>query len=249
MHSLWPEPGEVDDVAARVAAEPRPAPADRPWVLVNMISSLDGAIALDGRSGGLGRPADKAVFSALRAVADVVLVGAGTARAEGYGPARPSTATRDARRARGQEEVPRIAVVTASLELDLGSPLFVDAERPTVVITHRRADPARVVAASEVAEVLLAGDDEVDLLAALRTLRAGGASVVACEGGPGLNGDLIAADLVDEWALSVAPLLVGGEAGRASRGPSAAGRVELELARVWDGDGLLLTRLVRAGAR
>ncbi|MGK2947480.1 MAG: pyrimidine reductase family protein [Acidimicrobiales bacterium] len=247
MHSLWPEPGEVDDVAARVAAEPRPVPADRPWVLVNMITSLDGAIAIDGRSGGLGQPADKAVFSALRAVADVVLVGAGTARAEGYGPARPTAATREARRARGQAEVPRIAVVTASVDLDLGSPLFADAELPTVVITHRGADPARVAAASEVAEVLLVGDDEVDLSGALRTLRAGGASVVACEGGPRLNGDLIAAGLVDEWDLSVAPLLVGGDAGRAARGPADHSGVTLELARVWEGDGLLLTRWVRPG--
>jgi hypothetical protein len=84
MRRLWPDPGEVDDIAALVAAEPRPAPADRPWVLVNMIASLDGAITIAERSGGLGGPADKAMFAALRGIADVVLVGAGTARAERY---------------------------------------------------------------------------------------------------------------------------------------------------------------------
>ena len=101
MQRLWPDPGEVDDLAGLVASEARPTHADRPWLLVNMISSLDGAIAIDGRSGGLGTPADKAVFRALRGIADVILVGAGTARAEGYGPPKPTDATRAARVARG----------------------------------------------------------------------------------------------------------------------------------------------------
>ena len=104
---------------------------DRPWVLVNMVASLDGAITIADRSGGLGGPADKAMFSALRGVADVVMAGAGTVRAEGYGPARPSDAVRAVRRARGQAEVPRIAVVTRSLDLDLATPLFTEAVEPT----------------------------------------------------------------------------------------------------------------------
>ena len=90
MRRLWPDPTEVDDVDALVAAEPRPAPVGRPWLLVNMVASLDGAITVEGRCGQLGGPADRAVFFALRAVADVVLAGAGTVRAEGYGPARPT---------------------------------------------------------------------------------------------------------------------------------------------------------------
>ena len=75
MRRLWPDPGEVDDVAALVASEARPPHADRPWLLVNMVASLDGAITIDERSGGLGGPADKAMFFALRHVADVILVG------------------------------------------------------------------------------------------------------------------------------------------------------------------------------
>jgi riboflavin biosynthesis pyrimidine reductase len=215
-------------------------------VLVNMIASLDGAIAVEGRSGGLGRPADKAMFSALRAMADVVLVGAGTARTEGYGPARPSRATRTARTARGQAEVPAIALVSRSLELDLTSPLFAEAEVPTIVITHGQADPARRAATAAVADLVVAGDATVDLPAALAALGRRGVALVACEGGPSLNGDLVAADLVDEWDLSLSPLLVGGAGGRAATGDGHPGGRPLRLDRVLEGDGLLLTRWVRA---
>ena len=167
MRRLWPDPGEVDDVAAFVAAEERPTPPDRPWLLVNMVASLDGAIAVDGRSGGLAGPADKEMFTALRAVADVVLVGAGTIRAEGYGPPRPSAATRAARRSRGQAEVPRIATVTRSLYLDVSTPLFTEAESPPIVITCAGSDPAQRDALGEVADVIVAGVDTVDLAGAL----------------------------------------------------------------------------------
>ncbi len=129
MRRLWPDPGEVDDVVAMVAADARPAPGGRPWVLVNMVASLDGAITIADRSGGLGGPADKAMFSALRGVADVVMAGAGTVRAEGYGPARPSTPSGPCAGA-AEAEVPRIAVVTRSLDLDLATPLFTEAVGP-----------------------------------------------------------------------------------------------------------------------
>jgi riboflavin biosynthesis pyrimidine reductase len=245
VRSVWPDPGEVDDVAALVASESRPAPVDRPWLLVNMITSLDGAIALDGRSGGLGRPADKTLFSALRGIADVVLVGAGTARAEAYGPARASERTRADRQRRGQAPVPTVAVVTRSLDLDLTSPLFTAVDRPTIVITSHGADSGRVGAATAVADVIQVGTDEVDLAQALRSLRQRGASTVVCEGGPRLNGDLVAADLIDEWDLSLSPLLVGGRGGRAAAGGGHPGGRTMQLDRVLEGDGLLLTRWVR----
>lgn len=228
-------------MAALVAAEARPPHPDRPWVLVNMVASLDGAIAVDGRSGALGGPADKAMLSALRAIADVILVGAGTARAEGYGPPRPSAATRAARLARGQAETPRLAVVTRSLLLDLRAPLFTEAEAAPAICTCATADPERRDAAAAVAEVLVAGDDTVDLGEALRQLHRLGARVVTCEGGPSLNGDLLAAGLVDEWDLTISPLLVGGSAGRASRGPAAPPEW-MHLDRLLEADGLLLGR-------
>ena len=111
-----------------------------------MIASLDGTTVVDGRSGALGNPTDARVLGALRRAADAVLVGAGTVRAEGYGPARPTAATRAARRARGQDEVPRIAVVTRSLDLDLSTPLFTEPEAPTIVITSASAESRAIEA-------------------------------------------------------------------------------------------------------
>jgi riboflavin biosynthesis pyrimidine reductase len=245
MRRLWPDPGAVADVAALVADEARPAPANRPWLLVNMVASLDGAITIGQRSGGLGGPADKAVFSALRGVADVVMAGAGTVRAEGYGPARASDATRAARRERGQAEVPQIAVVSRSLELDLTSPLFAEAERPTIVITCAAADAGRQAATGEVADLVVVGDAEVDLAAALLQLRQRGVEVVTCEGGPHLNGDLLLADLIDEWDLTVSPVLVGGDAGRSSRGAYPAAPLGMRLDRLLEDDGFLISRWVR----
>lgn len=246
MRRLWPGSGEVDDVAALVAAEGRPAPPDRPWVLVNMVASLDGAIAVDGRSGGLAGPADKAMFSALRAVSDVVLAGAGTVRAEGYGPPKASAETRAARQARGQPEVPRIAIVSRSLRLDLTTPLFTKAESPPIVITCAEADAEQQAALAGVADLIVAGDDTVDLPQAFAALRQRDLAVVACEGGPSLNGDLLAADLVDEWDLTLSPLLVGGESKRASRGQLAPDPRRMRLDRVLEDDQFLLTRWVRA---
>lgn len=246
MRRLWPDPVEVPDIDAFVAAEARPAPADRPWLLVNMISSLDGAITIAKRSGGLGRPADKALFHALRGIGDVVLVGAGTARAERYGPVRPTDGARALRRQRGQAEVPALAVVTRSLELDLTAPLFAEAAARTIVITHGRSSPERRAATAEVADVIVAGDEAVDLTAALRELHARGARVVTCEGGPRLNGDLLVHDLVDEWALTLSPVLVGGEADRAAHGRLTPELRTLELDRLLEGDGLVLGRWVRA---
>jgi 5-amino-6-(5-phosphoribosylamino)uracil reductase len=242
---LWPDPAEVDDIGALVAGEARPAHPERPWLLVNMVASLDGAITIDERSGGLGGAADRAVFFALRHVADVILVGAGTARAEDYGPARAPDAVRAARRERGQPELPRLALVTRALDLDPGARVFGDPANRPYIVTHEAADPDRVERLSDVADVIQLGTSEVDLVAAMQRLHADGARVVTCEGGPTLNGDLIAHDLIDEWDLTVAPLLVAGDAGRGSRGPVPDPR-RYELARLLEADGDLLGRWTRA---
>jgi riboflavin biosynthesis pyrimidine reductase len=245
MRRLWPEAGEVDDLTALIVAEARPAPAGRPWILVNMVASLDGAITIGDRSGGLGGPGDKAVFSALRGVADVILAGAGTVRAEGYGPARPSASTRAARLARGQAEVPTIAVVTRSLDLDLTAPLFTEAEHPTIVITCATADASRQEAVAAAGELIVAGTDTVDLAEACAQLAARQVGVVTCEGGPNLNGTLLAADLVDEWDLTLSPVLVSGDAGRSSHGPYRVVPAAMRLDRMLEDDQFLLTRWVR----
>jgi riboflavin biosynthesis pyrimidine reductase len=215
-------PGPVTDVEpADAYADPtRQRRADRPWILVNMISSADGATTVAGRSGGLGGPSDRAVFHALRELADMVLVGAGTARAEGYGPPKKP----------GQ----RIAVVTRTGALDYDLPLFQSGA--ALVITSETAPELPV-------ETIRAGTSEVDLAAALAELPA---DVVACEGGPSLNGALHAIGAIDEWCLTLAPALVGGASARAiSRGPDDPAPVRLVHVLEADG-GFLFTRYVRA---
>jgi len=200
---LYPSDGprRAVDPAALYAdpARRRPGRA-RPWVLANMIASVDGAVAVDGRSGPLGGPTDRAVFSVLRGLADVVLVGAGTVRAERYRPPR-------------RPEL-RVAVVSRRLDLDWSSDLFRSGRAFVVTTTEAGPVPDHV-------EALRAGRDEVDLAAALGELGRRGGEVVLCEGGPSLNGALVVAGLLDELCLTVAPLLVGGTSGRVAVGPAA----------------------------
>ena len=252
MRQLLPEPSpgtalELDlDLDEVYGADARPAPPDRPWVLTNMIASVDGAASVEGRSGELGGPADKAAFGAIRGVADVILVGAGTVRAEGYGPPRTSAPQQARRQARGQEPFPRIAVVSGRLDLDLTSPLFTASPTRPIVVTSRRPSPEQLATVSEVADVVVAGAEKVDLDEALTTLRRSGANVVLCEGGPSLDGQLLAAGLLDEVCLTLAPVLVGGSASRIMQGPALDRLEGLTLDRVLEHDAMLLLRYVRA---
>jgi riboflavin biosynthesis pyrimidine reductase len=196
----------ADDPWENYTAAPRTPPADRPWVLANFVASLDGSIAVDGRAAPLSSPTDRAVFRLLRAVADVILVGAGTARTEGYGPVRLDDR---GNALRGDRPAPVLAIVTHRLELDFDAPLF-HADLPITVVTRTDADPARLERASEVADVVTAGVGAVDLAGALRQLRGRGVETVTCEGGPHLLRDLLAADLLDELCLTISPM-VGGD--------------------------------------
>lgn len=246
MQQLFPH-HELDvDPRALYARDPRPAPAHRPWVMVNMIASIDGGIAVDGVSGGLGRPADKVVFTAIRGVSDVILVGAGTVAAENYRrPQTPDSVQAD-RLARGQTALPRIAIVSNRLSLDAGHRVF-DADAVPLVITSASAPAEQRRAIGDVAEVLECGDERVDLGLALATLR-DRADVILAEGGPSLNGAIAAIDAVDELCLSLSPVLVGGDGPRIIAGaPPLAPPTTLELSRVLEGDGLTFHRFARTG--
>jgi len=241
VRRLLPSPSvEVDvDEAYRADRDPQ---GDRPWVLVNMIASADGGTAVAGRSGGLGSPGDKEVFRTLRAVADVILAGAATVRAEGYGPPSASTATQARRLSHGRTPVARIAVVSGSLDLDLERPLFASSPSRPYVLTPDTSDPARREDVAGVADVVLAGDGTVDLADGLRQLRADGVGVVLSEGGPTINGQLFAADLVDEVCLSVAPLLLAGDSRRIAIGPAVPSGRPLSLIQVLTEDHYLFLR-------
>ncbi len=247
MRQILPTPIEEIDPLAAYAADARPKPPGRPWVLVNMIASLDGATALDGRSGGLGGPADKAVFRALRALPDAILVGAGTARAETYGPVRLDDAALEERNARGQIGPPRLVIVSGRLDLDPTGTMFTDSAEPPIVFTTGTAPAGTVAAFAGVAEIVRCGETVVDLRSAMAHLDAIGIGTVLCEGGPTLNGQMLAADLVDEWCQSIAPMLVGGISDRVAI--SAAGDehppARMNLNRVLEQDGYLFVQAVR----
>jgi len=236
---LHPQAGDVD---VESSYDDVRSPQDRrPYVVLNMVSSADGAIAVEGRTKGMSSPADNVVFHLLRSIPDVILVGAQTVRAEGYGPPRVS-AERQARRvARGQAPQPTIAIVSRSLELDLSLPLFTES-RP-VVICPVDVDVRDVAAVADVADVVQAGKGDVDLPTALRQLRERGARVVLCEGGPTLNGGLARQGLIDEVCLTIAPILVGGDLGTGILGRARLPTtVPLELVQVLEEGGVLLCR-------
>jgi riboflavin biosynthesis pyrimidine reductase len=222
------------------------APPDRetPRVRVNFVASLDGAVTVDGYSEGLSGSADKLVFGILRAACDVLLVGAGTLRHEGYGPVRLSADRRARRAAEGLPEVPVLAVVSGRLDLSPAHPALAEAPRRPVVITHAASPADERAALAEVADVLVCGSDEVDLGAALDELASRGLRQVLCEGGPYLLSALHRADRVDELCLSVAPLLAGPGPGRITAGGPAQAR-RMALAHVAEEEGDLFLRYVR----
>jgi len=238
MRQLVPPVPHGGDVTALEALADPPVAVGRPAVRVCMVQSLDGVIAVDGRSGPLGSAADRAFFLACRALADVVLVGAQTMRAEGYGPATLTPHLVNARLAQGKPPVPRIAVVTRGLQLDLGSAFFRDARARPVIVTCASAPHHLVAAAREVADVIVAGNDEVDMRRAVAALGTDGCHLIDCEGGPTLNGALARAGLIDELCLSFAPTVIG-DGPRLARGLLDA--VDLHIHSVLhDGDALFV---------
>jgi len=186
-------------------------PGREPWLRANMVMTADGAArSPDGLSASISSDADRRVFGRLRGLADVVLAGAGTARAEGYRPAKVRAELLERRRASGQTVVPAIALVSRSLNLDLESDLLARPAVRTVVITCASSDTRLRALVADVADVIVAGEEAVDLAVAVEQLRRRGLLRIHAEGGPHLLADLAAADLLDELLLTVSPLLAGG---------------------------------------
>lgn len=223
-----------------------PAEITSPWVRANFVCSIDGAVSIGGASGALGTPADHQVFGILRELADVVVVGAGTVRAENYGGARISTEGRRRRLHAGMSEVPPIAVVSARADLDPDSRLFTDTEVPPIILTCAEADPARLARlASAGASIVEAGERQVTSEGLINVLAERTLNRVLCEGGPGLFGQLVADDAVDELCITTAPVLLGGSAGRISVSPRV-NTIGMTPAHILsDTDGTVLTRWVR----
>jgi riboflavin biosynthesis pyrimidine reductase len=201
----------ITDPLAPYAQVDRTRVRDGCWVMANMVGGLDGSAAVGGRVGALSTKPDAALFRLMRALADVVLVGAETVRREGYGSIRLPAKQAAARQAAGLPAAPRLAVVTRSLDLDWSGGAFAagPAQSRALVITCKAADARRVDRAREVADVIIAGEDRVDLEQAVLRVGELGYRVVLCEGGPTLLGELVAAGRLDELCLTIAPLMDG----------------------------------------
>lgn len=236
IRCLLPEGGVLEDPAAIEKAYIHPSERH---LRLNFVTSLDGAVEVGGRSGPLGGPADRAAFMAMRAVADVVMVGAGTARTERYGPVRLAADVQERRRSRGQAPRPPLAVITARGELDTGARMF-EPDRDVIIYTTERVAAARPDLA-EVAEVVPSGVGVVDVAQVVAHLRGRGLGRILCEGGPSLSRTLFEADLVDELCLTFSPVLAGEGVHRLSEAwRGDAGRFALRA--LMEGDGMVITR-------
>jgi riboflavin biosynthesis pyrimidine reductase len=242
------------EIARLYAYPPAVTRRGRPWLRANMVASADGAATVQGRSGGLSGEADRQVFSVLRSLADVIVVGAGTARAEKYRPVRDTEAWEQLRE--GRPPTPPIAVITRSLGLDPDDPLLTEAppHASTIVLTTEAAPAGRRAAAARHADVVVAGRDLVSPDAVVRVLAERGHQRILIEGGPHLLGQVAAAGLLDELCLTLSPLLAGGRADRIlAPGPTGgddipAAQGDLSLAHVLADSGYLLCRYLRGQA-
>jgi riboflavin biosynthesis pyrimidine reductase len=248
-----PTPAAVEDLAVLYGNEPVPPGTARSRVRANMVASVDGAATLSGRTAALSGPADRMIFAVLRSLADVILVGAGTARAEHYRPVRNTEVW--SRLRVGLPPTPSIAVVTASLDLSGCKRLIDDApaHAPTFLLTTASAPDARRAAlADRGAVVVVAGEHSVDPARAIAALAEFGHRNVLAEGGPHLLGQIADAGLLDELCLTISPVLAGGAPGRilASAASSDSGPTAgLRLAHVLADDGYLLCRYRRSDPR
>lgn len=235
----------LDDLALRELYTYPPA-LTRPHVRVNFVSSIDGAMTDGDKVASLATPADKALFFALRAVADAVLVGAGTVRAEDYGPAGGSEEVRRWRAEHGLAPVPPVVVVSASARIEPDSRLVTAAEVAPIVVTAAGADPGRVAALEQagVRVVSCTGPAVTsgELLAALAGL---GLLRVLCEGGPTLLGQLLADDAVDELCVTTSPVALGGQASRIAHSPTRSRRPMRRGHTLADDDGTLMVQWIR----
>lgn len=232
--------GEPVDVLSLLFAEERRS-VGRPYVMLNIVESIDGATAVDGSATPLNDRDDRDLFLALRAVADFVMNGAATVRAENLGPPRMSDEMAIRRAAAGMSPHPTMVILTRALDLDPAHRIFSDPEKRPTVICGVEADPERVELVGRVADVI-----QVDPLSGMEIVQAlGDSGVILCEGGPTINSELIRDDVVDEVNLTVSPLLALGESKRVASGPSPDSPVKMRLDRTLVGDRSLFLRFVR----
>jgi riboflavin-specific deaminase-like protein len=244
LRQLHPEPGDLttDELTGGMRLE-QLAPAGRPYVGLNMVETLDGRIAIDGRSGPIGNSADREIFHGLRTQADAVMVGAGTARTERYGRIVKNDELRDRRVRDGLAADPLAVLVSARLNLPPDLPLLQSEGSHVVVLTASEAAPPDVPARVECLRGELRAGGGLALGPLLARLRdEHGVRSILCEGGPALNEGLFAEGLVDELFLALAPKVAGGDPLTVLTGPPLRPTAEFGLVSVHESEGHLFMR-------
>src|SRR4051812_41250181 len=239
MRRLLPDPAA--ELTPEDVVEAYRPPAGRA-LRVNFIAALDGATTVAGRSSGLQQPGDLLVFRILRALGDAIVVGAGTAAAEGYGPMEDDPGVVRLREALGRPATAPIVVVSRRASVPLDSRL-IGGRAPSLCVTCEAADPQRRAAlAGAGLEVLVCGEANVDLPLALDRLAERGLEQLTCEGGPQLLHTALVAGVVDELDLSVSPVLAGGHEVRLLPDVPLLAPVRLALHQLLEEDGMLFSR-------
>jgi len=248
VRQLLPDPIDDIDPLTLYPFDERPGTATRPWIMMNMVASLDGGSSIAGVSGGLGGDGDRQAFRAIRASCDWIVAAAGTVRAERYRLPRTSPEVAAVRQATGRSPVARLAVVTASVDLDPDLPLFADQDpddEPPLVLTGHAPPVDRMADIGDRAEWAHLPGDRPSPDAVVAELAGRGARVVLVEGGPSLNGQFFDAGLVDELCLSISPNLVSGSSVRIAHSETFEINHEMRLDRLLEHDSVLVARYIR----
>ena len=239
MRQLLPTPGEADPDELLAGLDlASAAPPDRPYVVSNFALTWDGRVTIGGRAGPIGSSTDKRVLKRLRALADAVLVGAGTVRIETYGPLLDDEDLRRERREAGRSPDPLAIVPTRTGELPWDAGLFTSGRGEVRVLAAAESE----VPATETPVSVSRFDREVDLAAALAQLREEGCRSLVCEGGPHLHAQLVELGIVDELFVTLAPKLAGGVGPGLFEGLNERER-QLEVRWLLEHEGELFARL------
>jgi riboflavin biosynthesis pyrimidine reductase len=248
MRQLLPETIDDVDPLAVYPFDDRTPTSGAAWLMVNMVTSADGASSVDGVSGGLGGVGDSMVFRAVRASCDWIVAAAGTVRAERYGVPRSAPDVAALRLEQGRTAAPRLAVVTESLNLSPELPLFAERapdEAKPLIITGAQPDQARIEALGDQAEWCHLDGARPEPTAIIAELTRRGAKVVLAEGGPQFNAELLAAGCIDELCLSISPHLAGNSSTRIVHNAAIGFPTELRLDRLLEHDNCLFARYLR----
>jgi 5-amino-6-(5-phosphoribosylamino)uracil reductase len=217
------------------------APPDRPYLVLNMVSSADGKAAVEGRTRPISSDIDRVIFHQLRTQVDAVMVGAGTVRTERYGPIVKSDELRARREAEGLDPDPPAVIVSGSLNLPPDLPLLQDPGSRVFILTQSEAELHDVAAQVEYLRPEPAPFDLRPLVSRLRERY--GVRSILCEGGPTLNASLLPYGLVDELFLTISPALAGGaDALTIVAGAPLPELIELELVGVLEAGSELFLR-------